>query len=176
MREGWFEPKTLRNLNCDTMLGTTSLKSQKLKLLESGPTMSLQQFSNTLFQYIIKGKCSYNSKTQRFFIFYLKNGKITSHYSNKDWETNTHSNRVPSMLITSSKTSSQVASTTPTAFIALLQLFGCIGGENKNIIVPLIIQPKLQLNHAIQIKQKGLNDSIQENQLQEALQKCGALK
>lgn len=36
----------------------------------------------------------------------------------------TYSNRVPSMLITSSKISSQVASTTPTAFIALLQLLG----------------------------------------------------
>lgn len=43
----------------------------------------------------------------------------------------TYSNRVPSMLITSSKISSQVASTTPTAFIALLQLLGYIKKQMK---------------------------------------------
>jgi len=54
----------------------------------------------------------------------------------------TYSNRVPSMLITSSKISSQVASTTPTAFIALLQLLGYIKKHMKitymNVVYHLI--------------------------------------
>jgi hypothetical protein len=41
-------------------------------------------------------------------------------------EENTYSNRLASMLIISSNISSQLASTTPTAFIARLQLLGCI--------------------------------------------------
>lgn len=47
----------------------------------------------------------------------------------------TYSNRVPSMLITSSKISSQEASTTPTAFIALLQLLGYIKNQSEDDIV-----------------------------------------
>lgn len=72
------------------------------------------------------------------------------------------------MLITSSKTSSHVASTTPTAFIALLQLLGCI---NKSFMFhknPLIIKPQ-HFNKA------RLKSFLQGNQLQEALQKCEVL-
>ena len=79
---------------------------------------------------------------------------------------NTYSNRVPSMLITSSKTSSHEASTTPTAFIALLQLLGYI----KKIIKIGCDNNLMQANTHAQN-----SNNIQGNQLQEALQKCEVL-
>jgi len=54
-----------------------------------------------------------------------KNQKGWYKWEYRRWR-NTYSYRVPSMLITSSNISSHVASTTPTAFIALLQLLGCM--------------------------------------------------
>ena len=82
---------------------------------------------------------------------------------------NTYSNRVPSMLITSSNISSHVASTTPTAFIALLQLRGC---RRKTISNDLELkQPNY--NHVTYEKER--NNAIQGNQLPEVLQKCEVL-
>jgi hypothetical protein len=83
---------------------------------------------------------------------------------------NTYSNRVPSMLITSSNISSQVPSTTPTAFIALLQLLGCKKEDQISLKEPPSIVKPCHLHKA-----KERNDSIQGNQLPKVLQKCEVL-
>lgn len=73
------------------------------------------------------------------------------------------------MLITSSKISSHVASTTPTAFIALLQLLGCKEAINDGCVTSF---ETVKSNHANKARQKHF---LQGSQLQEALQKCEVL-
>lgn len=82
---------------------------------------------------------------------------------------NTYSNRVPSMLITSSKISSQEASTTPTAFIALPQLLGYIKNQREDNCISKIFY---EMWHSTKTR---IGNNAQGNQLPEVLQKYEVL-